>query len=163
MKLKKRKKVSRQHGRKMGTHGGGARVKRKKSGSKGGVGMAGSGKRGDQIKTKVIKIHCGKYFGKQGFTSKGTKRDKEQRINIRQLEENLESYGKKTTKGWEINAKDYKILGTGEIKNKLIITAKSASKSAIEKVKKTGGEIILKKNNLKKKEIADIKIKKKIR
>ena len=55
---------------------------------------------------------------------------------------------------WEINLKKYKILGTGEVKNKLIITAKAASKSAIEKVKKMGGEIIL----LKKKEENEKKV-----
>ncbi|RLG13518.1 hypothetical protein DRN69_05460 [Candidatus Pacearchaeota archaeon] len=44
----------------------------------------------------------------------------------------------------EINLKDYKILGQGDVKNKLIIKAKEASKSAIEKVKKAGGEILLK-------------------
>ena len=77
MKLKKRRKSSRMYGRRMGTHGGGARVNRKKSGSKGGVGMAGSGKRGDQIKTLVQKKYGNKYFGKQGITSKKTQRDKE--------------------------------------------------------------------------------------
>jgi len=152
MKLKKRKKSSRQHGRKMGTHGGGARVKRKKSGSKGGVGMAGSGKRGDQIKTLITKLYGGNYFGKQGITSKGTKKDKEHRINLQQIGGNLESYGTKTAKGWEINLSNYKILGTGEVKDKLVITAKSASKSAIEKVKKAGGKILLGKNEGAKKE-----------
>jgi len=150
MKLKKRNKVTRQHGRKMGTHGSGARKNKKKSGSKGGVGMAGSGKRGDQKKTMVTKLYGHGYFGKQGITSKGTKRKKENKINLQQLESNLESYGKSTTKGWEIDANDYKILGKGEVKNKLIITAKSASKSAIEKVKKAGGEIILGKKEIKK-------------
>ena len=153
MKLKKRKKVSRQHGRKMGTHGGGARCKRKKSGSKGGVGMAGSGKRGDQIKTKITKLYGGKYFGKQGITSKGTRRNKEDKINIQQIEEHLEDYGKKSGDKWDINASSYKILGNGDVKNKLLIKAKSASKSAIEKVKKAGGEIILPKR----KEIRDNK------
>ncbi len=38
------------------------------------------------------------------------------------------------------------------MQNKLIITAKSASKSAIEKVKKMGGEIILGNKKAEKKE-----------
>ncbi len=139
----------------MGTHGGGARVKRKKSGSKGGVGMAGSGKRGDQKKTLIYKKYGNKYFGKQGITSRKTQKKKENKINLQQIEANIDNYGKKTAKGWEIDLRDYKILGTGEIKNKLIISAKSASKSAIEKVKKAGGEIILsekvKKQEIKKK------------
>ncbi|MBU2104267.1 MAG: uL15 family ribosomal protein, partial [Nanoarchaeota archaeon] len=142
MKLKKRKKSSRMHGRKMGTHGGGARKKRKGSGHRGGKGMSGSGKRADQKKTLVQKLYGHGYFGKQGITSKGTKRDKRDRINLLMIEVNLEKYGKKVGDKWEINLKSYKILGTGEVKHKLVITAKEASKSAFEKVKKAGGEII---------------------
>ena len=143
MKLKKRTKSSRMHGRKMGTHGGGARKKKKKSGSKGGVGMAGSGKRADQKKTLIIKKYGNQYFGKKGVTSRGTERNKENKINVRQIDANIESYGKKKGDKWEVDAIDYKILGTGEVNNKIIIKAKSASKSAIEKIKKSGGEIIL--------------------
>ena len=144
MKIKKRKKSSRMHGMNMGTHGGGARKKRKGSGHRGGKGMSGSGKRADHKKTLVIKLYGNKYFGKQGITSRGTKRDVGKRINLRQIEMNLEKYGKKGKEGWEIDLKDYKILSQGEVKNKLIIKAKEASKSAIEKVKKMGGEILLK-------------------
>ena len=131
-------------GMNMGTHGGGARKKRKGSGHRGGKGMSGSGKRADQKKTLVIKLFGNKYFGKQGETSRGTKRDIRQRINLQQIETHLEKYGKQTKAGWEINLPKYKILGTGEVKNKLIITAKEASKSAIEKVNSKGGEILLK-------------------
>ena len=142
-KTHKRKKSSRAHGKGMGTHGGGARKKRKGSGHRGGIGMSGSGKRADHKKTKVIKLYGHGYFGKQGITSKGTKRDIRQRINIGDIETNLEKYGKKSGDKWEINLKNYKILGTGEVKSKLIIKAKEASKSAIEKVKKAEGEIVL--------------------
>jgi len=142
MKTKKRTKSSRMHGKSMGTHGWGARKKHKKTGHRGGKGMSGSGKRADQKKTLVIKLYGHKYFGKQGITSKGTKRDTRQGINLKQIELNLEKYGKKTGDAWEVNLKKYKILGTRDIKNKLIITAKEASKSAIKKVKAKGGEII---------------------
>ena len=125
----------------MGSHGWGARKKHKKSGHRGGKGMSGSGKRADHKKTLVLKLYGHKYFGKQGITSKGTKRDKRKRINLADIEQNLEKYSKKTNEGFEINLKAYKILGEGEVKNKLIIKAKEASKSAIEKVKKAGGEI----------------------
>tara|TARA_Y100000310_G_scaffold221576_1_gene223145 strand:+ start:2074 stop:2556 length:483 start_codon:yes stop_codon:yes gene_type:complete len=153
MKTKKRKKSSRMHGRAMGTHGYGARKKHKKSGHKGGKGMSGSGKRADHKKTLINKLYGNKYFGKQGITSRGTKKDKKDRINLQEIELNLETYikkeiAKKTKDGFEINLNNYKILGKGEIKNKLIIKAKEASKSAIEKVKETGGEIQLgKKSN----------------
>jgi len=146
IKTHKRTKSSRMHGRKMGSHGWGARKKHKKSGHRGGKGMSGSGKRSDQKKTLVLKKYGHKYFGKQGITSRGTKRDTRQRINLQTIELNLEKYGKKVGDKWEINLSRYKILGTGEVKNKLIITAKEASKSAIEKVKKMGGEILLKKS-----------------
>ena len=59
------------------------------------------------------------------------------------IERNPGSFGKKTAKGWEINLISYKILGNTDVKNKLIIRALESSKSALEKVKKAGGEIIL--------------------
>lgn len=144
MKTKKRKKKSRMHGRRKGTHGSGARKKNKKSGHRGGVGMSGSGKRADHKKTLITKLYGHKYFGKQGITSRGTKRDKRKRINLSTINLNMEKYStKKTDKGFEINLEKYKILGAGEVKSKLIIKAKEASKSAIEKVKRAGGQIIL--------------------
>ena len=143
MKVHKRKKSSRYKGRGMGTCGTGARKNKRKSGHRGGKGMSGSGKRADHKKTKITKLYGHGYFGKKGITSIGTKRDIRKRINLQQIELNLEKYGKKKGDGFEINLENYKILGKGDIKNKLIIKAKEASKSAIEKVKKAGGEIIL--------------------
>ena len=141
------------HGHGMGTHGRGSRKKAKKSGHHGGPGMSGSGKRADQKKTLVLKLYGHGYFGKQGITSRGTKRDKRKRINIETIELNLENYmkngiAKKTKDGFEINLSDFKILGGSkeyEPKKKMVIKAKEASHSAIEKVKGTGGEIQLKK------------------
>ena len=144
-KTHKRRKSARQRGKGMGTHGWGARKKHKKKGHRGGKGMAGTGKRADQKKTLITKKYGHKYFGKQGETSKKTERDKRKRINLKNIEENLEKYGKKAGDKYEINLNDHKILSEGEVKNKLIITAKEASKSAIDKVKKAGGEIIIKK------------------
>jgi len=143
MKTKKRTKSSRMHGKAMGTHGWGARKKHKKTGHRGGKGMSGSGKRADHKKTLVIKLYGHGYFGKQGITSKKTQKDKRDRINLEQIEKNLKKYGKKTSEGFEVNLSSYKILGTGEVKNKLIIRANEASKSAIKKVEVKGGKIIL--------------------
>lgn len=145
-KTKKRKRSSRMHGRGMGTHGYGSRKKHKKSGHHGGGGMSGSGKRADHKKTLVQKLFGHGYFGKQGETSKGTKRDKRKRINLGTIEFNLDKYvkdeiAKKTDKGFVVDLSSYKILGEGEVKQKLIIKADSASQSAIEKVKEKGGEI----------------------
>ena len=150
MKVKKRKKTTKMHGHGMGTHGRGSRKKAKKSGHHGGPGMSGTGKRADHKKTLVLKLYGHGYFGKQGITSKGTKRDKRKRINLGEIQTSIESFvkkgiAKKISGGFEINLSDFKILGDGEVKEKLIIQAKEASKSAIEKVKKAGGEIQLKK------------------
>ena len=120
----------------MGTCGTGARKKSQGSGHRGGKGMAGSGKRADQKKTLITKLYGHGYFGKQGITSRGTKRDKLDRINVGEIQNKY--------KPGEINLKSYKILGKGELKDKFIITCLGASKSAIEKVKKAGGEIIAK-------------------
>ena len=145
-KTHKRKKKIRMRG--TSTHGGGARKKRKKSGHKGGVGMAGSGKRADHKKTLVTKLYGHSYFGKQGITSKKTKKDKRKRININDIELDIERYvkrglAKKTKYGWEVNLKNYKILGEGEVKSKLFIKAEDASASAVEKIKRAGGQIVL--------------------
>ncbi len=138
IKTRKRKKKSRMRGRGMGTHGGGARKKRKKSGHRGGAGMSGSGKRADHKKTFITKHYGHGYFGKKGITSKKTQKDKRKRINVGDIQDKYQS--------GELNLPDYKILGKGNIKDKFIIKAKEASKTAIEKVKKSSGEIILKKS-----------------
>lgn len=148
MKTHKRKKVTRDHGRGMGTHGSGARKNKRKSGNKGGCGMSGTGKRADHKKTLITKLYGHSYFGKQGITSRGTKRDTRQRIGLAQIQSNLAGFlkkglAKKTAKGYEINLGTYKILSEGTIKEKLFIKASGASKVALEKVKAAGGEIIL--------------------
>jgi len=145
IKTKKRKKSSRMHGKGMGTHGWGARKKHKKSGHRGGKGMSGTGKRADHKKTLVTKLYGNTYFGKKGITSKSTKKDKENRINLGDIESNIDKYLKNTKSGKiEINLSNYKILSSGEVKHKLIIKAKSASKKAFKKVKEKGGEILVK-------------------
>ena len=138
---KKRSKRSRLRGRR--TCGYGARKKHKGKGSKGGKGMAGTGKRADQKKTLITKLYGNKYFGKQGITSKRTERDKRKRISLGTIELNLEKYGEKTENGFKIDLSDYKILGKRKLKNRLFIKAKEASESAIKRVKEKGGEIEL--------------------
>ena len=133
MKLKKRTKHSRMRGKR--THGHSAKLNKGK-GSRGGVGLSGTGKRGDQKKTKMINLYGKKYFGKSGVTSKSNPKKKTKFINLRSIQE-------KYSPG-EINLEKFKILGNGEIKGKYIIKAKAASKTAIEKIKKEGGEIIIK-------------------
>ncbi len=98
--------------------------------------MSGTGKRADHKKSLIINLYGTKYFGKQGITSKGTKRKKLLVINLRKI---IEKFPGKT----EIDLKKYKVLGDGELKTKLTITAKAFTKSAKEKIEKAGGKIII--------------------
>ena len=150
-KTHKRKKASRMQGRGMGTHGSGSRKNNRKSGNRGGKGMAGTGKRADQKKTLITKLYGNDYFGKEGVKRKKPKIDA---INLRDIELNLGNYLKKgiaksLKDGIEIDLSNHKILGDGDLKQKLIIKAKAASKASIDKVTKLGGEIILPKQNKK--------------
>ena len=141
MKIKKTKKSKRQRGNT--THGHGARKKWKGSGHRGGIGMAGTGKRADHKKSLIIKKYGNKYFGKQGITSKKTQNKKIKKINLGSIQKNLLSLSKKYGEDSKLNLKEYKILGNGEFKEKLIIIAKGFSKSAKEKIEKNKGQAIL--------------------
>lgn len=133
MRVKKRKKSSRFRG--THTHGRGFKKKARGSGHRGGVGMAGSGKRGDQKKTLVLKLYGHDYFGK----SKTLRKKKVIKLKAMNVGEISEKYSGKN----EVELKGYKILGDGEISSKIKITASAASKSAIDKVKKAGGDIVI--------------------
>ncbi|MBS3091753.1 uL15 family ribosomal protein [Candidatus Pacearchaeota archaeon] len=146
MKLTKRRKKSRFRGSK--THRRGFKKKARGSGHRGGFGMSGTGKRGDQKKSMIINLYGNNYFGSDKAIRRPV-RKKAPAINIGDIERNLSSYIKqglaKDNKGsYEINLNNHKILGEGEVEHKLIINALLASQSAIEKVKKAGGNIIVK-------------------
>jgi large subunit ribosomal protein L15 len=135
MKLKKRKKSSRRRGLRLG---GWAAKKHKGTGNVGGPGMSGSGK---QKKTFVIK-YMGDYFGKP---KRLKKRYKLSEINVGDIEKQIKTLKKKglTKDGIEINLSKYKVLGDGEIKMKVMITAGKFTNSAKDKIEKAGGKIIL--------------------
>lgn len=120
----------------------GARKKWKKSGHRGGCGMAGSGKRADHRKSQIIKLYGNKYFGKQGITSKSTEKKRAKVMNLDNIQKNLDSLMKKHGKGKELVLKDYKILGEGELEQAVIIKADAFSESAKEKIEKAGGQAI---------------------
>jgi large subunit ribosomal protein L15 len=145
MKFKKRTKKTRFRGYR--THSRGGKKKARGSGHRGGFGMSGSGKRGDQKKTLILNLYGNDYFGKDKALRKPV-RIKLESINLSQIQSNLPSFIKKgiakqTKDSTELNLSEYKILATGDLTSKLKIKAHSASKSAIEKVKKSGGDIIL--------------------
>ena len=139
MKLKKRTKVSRHRG--SHTHSSGAKKKARGSGHRGGVGMAGTGKRADQKKAPKG------YFGK----SKTFRKKLPVKLKVRnlfQISRNIFSMVKKgiakqEKTHYEIKLDGYKILSEGDLTIKAKISASSASKTATEKVKKAGGEIVI--------------------
>lgn len=147
MKVHKRNKRSRIRGEK--TCGYGSRKKHRGKGSHGGKGMAGTGKKAGQKRTFVDKYLPG-YFGKRGFKSlQQIAKAKPKIINLFEIQKEISSFiakgiAKKTSEGIAIDLKGYKILGDGEVKDKFIINATSASSQAKEKVEKAGGRIIIK-------------------
>lgn len=145
----KRKKVRKYRGSK--THGGGSMKKRRGSGHRGGRGMAGTGKRADTKKPTIINLYGNDYFGKFGFTSKS--RVKIKAINIGKLQE---LYEKGIVKNDIILSElGYnKLLGSGLVNIKFNIKVDFASKGAIEKIKKAGGNVEV----LEKKEWKDVRI-----
>lgn len=147
MKIKKTKKSKKQRG--TTTHGWGARKKHKGSGSKGGKGMAGTGKRAGHKKTKITVMYGHGYFGKQGITSKSTAKKKNPVINLRDIERNPGKF--KVENGW-LDLTGYKVLGDGELTKEIKIKALDISKSAREKVENAGGIISIVKRKEDKKE-----------
>jgi len=89
-----------------------------------------------------VVTHEPDYFGKNGFTSPQSLHSHENPINFKKLEEIMQA---SQVEKPEINltALGYtKLLGSGKVTKSLTIHVASYSKSAAEKIKKAGGEII---------------------
>lgn len=136
---KKKKKVTKQRGRTR--HGWGGKKKHRGAGSRGGRGMAGSGKRADQRKSKILKEIGNDYYGKKGFFSR---KKKGLVLNIKDLENNIDKLTKKEGDYYifDMNKKGYsKLLSVGTIKNKFKIIGICSGKTK-EKIENAGGEVI---------------------
>jgi large subunit ribosomal protein L15 len=85
------------------------------------------------------------YFGKHGFTSPQSLKRKEKVINITKLEE-IAVISTETEKGKtsvDLTSLGYtKLLGTGKISKPLTVTVPACSKTAQEKIKKAGGQVL---------------------
>lgn len=145
MVVNRRKKTDRYRGSK--THGGGAKKKRRGAGNRGGKGMAGTGKRGDQKKPSIWTNK--KYFGRAGFFNQNARVIKA--INIGFIENHLNNLKDKITvkEGKiEIDLKKLgfnKLLGgsASSLKNKYVIKTEYASEKAVKKVEEAGGKVII--------------------
>ena len=145
MTVNKRKKNERQRGHK--THGWGAKKKHRGKGHHGGAGMAGTGKRADSKKPSIWKNLD--YFGKHGFISK-TPKVKINAINISFIEQHLNKFLssnliKKEDSYYSVELEKIgynKLLGDGRVSMKFKIKTPYASKTAVEKIREAGGEVI---------------------
>ena len=143
--IHKRDKRSRLRGCRGGGYG--AKKKHRGKGSKGGKGMAGSGKKSGTKRVHLLKYAPG-YLGAKGkgFTSMHEKKRLDV-INLDEIEGKIETFKKDgiiktTTKGMELNLEGYKVLGAGELKHKLIIKADKFSENAKQKILAQGSEIV---------------------
>lgn len=145
------------------THGWGSMKKHRGAGSRGGRGMAGTGKRGDAKKPSIWKDK--KYFGKHGFKRPKKITIEIKAINLKTIEQNLESLLskkliEKKNDSYVIDLKKLgfnKLLSTGKVTKKFSIKCEYASKKAIDKIKKAGGNIILEEKKVKEKPAAETK------
>jgi large subunit ribosomal protein L15 len=89
-----------------------------------------------------VVTHEPDYFGKSGFTSPQSLNRRENTINLKKLAE-IAQTNQQEKPQINLTALGYtKLLGSGKITKPLTIQVPSCSKSAIEKVKRAGGEIV---------------------
>ncbi|MBN2095620.1 MAG: uL15 family ribosomal protein [Candidatus Aenigmarchaeota archaeon] len=110
------------------TCGYGSKKKHRGKGSRGGVGFAGSKKH----RMQMFKMKCPEHYDHRALKKKAVCRV----INLEDLNKFETPEVNLTEMGYE------KLLGLGEPKKKLKVTVARWSKSAEEKIKAAGGEII---------------------
>lgn len=148
LKLKRRRKSRRFRG--SHTHGRGFKKKARGSGHRGGVGMAGTGKRGDQRKTMILKNTLDEvYFGKRQ-TKMRFGNPKPETFNLTNISLSSlvhKKIAKESSGKYEISIPKHKVVGELTQNVKLVIHANSASEGAIASVKKHGGDIVVSEKN----------------
>jgi large subunit ribosomal protein L15 len=86
------------------------------------------------------------YFGKNGFTSPKSLKRKENVINVAKLDEISAKFSVEKEQGKlfiDLTSLGYsKLLGTGQTSKALIVNVPSCSKSAAEKIKEAGGQVL---------------------
>jgi len=129
------------------THGWGRVGQHRGGGQRGGHGKAGFKK---HKWTYVIKYEPD-YFGKKGFTSPKNLKRKVNVINVGVLDELAEKLSMKREGKLFIDLESFgytKLLGAGKVTKPLIVKAPSCSKSAAEKIREAGGQVLLESETL---------------
>jgi len=92
------------------------------------------------------------YFGKRGFTSPRSLKQKKNVINVGTLDELAQEISTEKREGKlfiDLKSLGYtKLLGAGKVTKPLIVKTLTCSKSAAEKIKEAGGQILLASNEL---------------
>ncbi|MFC6717024.1 uL15m family ribosomal protein [Natrialbaceae archaeon GCM10025810] len=131
------------------THGGGTHKNRRGAGHRGGRGRAGRSKH---------EFHNYEPKGKHGFKRPQDIREEVLEIDVKKLDEDAilyaaEGLAEETGDGYEIDARDVvedgheadvvKVLGSGQVRNSLSVTADAFTDAAREKLESAGGEAVL--------------------
>jgi len=167
---KKNSKVKKMRG--TNSHGWGHKKKHRGAGSRGGVGLSGTGARGDTqkagllagaskilnkisarrgIKVSTVKKELSKkkYFGKKGFTKLNKKSTKT--LSLREIEENFELMVEKgliakdkTNFILDLTKTKYeKIVGRGKFTKKIHVICEQISQASKAQIESTGGKVEL--------------------
>ncbi|ELZ03281.1 uL15m family ribosomal protein [Natrialba aegyptia] len=131
------------------THSGGSHKNRRGAGHRGGRGRAGRSKH---------EFHNYEPKGKHGFKRPQGIREDVAEIDVQKLDEDAILYvaddlAEETDDGYELDARDIvedghevdvvKVLGSGQVRNALDVTADAFSEAAREKIETAGGEAIV--------------------
>ncbi|OAQ51721.1 50S ribosomal protein L15 [Natrinema mahii] len=131
------------------THSGGSHKNRRGAGHRGGRGRAGRSKH---------EFHNYEPKGKHGFKRPHDIRETVAEIDVQKLDEDAilyvaEDLAEETDGGYALDARDIvedghevdkvKVLGSGQVRNELTVTADAFSDAAEEKLEAAGGEAVL--------------------
>ncbi len=150
--IRRRRKVRKLRG--SHTHGWGCKKKHRGGGSRGGRGMAGTGKRKNTKWTWVIK-YAPDHLGKRGFHRPRAVQYVPSTINLSDIDELMEKQLESLRERGIVYEEDGKlvfdatklgvdkVLGTGRITRAIAVKAYYFTPKAEEKIKAAGGEAIL--------------------
>jgi len=131
------------------THGGGTHKNRRGAGHRGGRGRAGRAKH---------EFHNYEPLGKHGFSRPEDSQETVLTVSVQKLDEDAALYAaegvaEETDDGYQLDARDIvddgwdvdavKVLGSGQVRNSLDVTADAFSASAVELIEEAGGDAVL--------------------
>ncbi len=131
------------------THGGGTQKNRRGAGNRGGRGNAGRSKH---------QIHGQDPLGKHGFTRPPDVRRDVHEVDLRTLDEQAPAFAadglaEEADDGYRLDARDVvdggheadvvKVLGSGQARRPLYVTADAFTATAVERIEAAGGDVSL--------------------